>query len=368
MAENTAIERPILFSPPMVRALLAGTKTQTRRVMVRQKQHAFTDYTLFGQRGHPDDEAERRGGWAEPWVAVEHAPDWPDGKEDQCRCPYASHRGDRLWVRHQADLFPVYFKPIVGWDGLYAAGTNGRIYRMERDEPQAHSGSPTSKGYLTVSLSRGAWETHAVHKLVCETFYGRAPLDGAQVRHMDGNQENNRPENLDWGTQADNWQDRKAHGRGMGQQHHAAKLTPAMVEAIRASTLSQRTLASEYGVSQATIWEAKNGKTWGEHLVGERNLPAFKMWKSPIHMPRWASRILLEVTEIRAQRLQDISEEDAKAEGVTQQIDGWWSAGECQSGNTARAGYRLLWNAIHGPGSWDANPWVWAVSFLRLKP
>jgi len=68
-------------------------------------------------------------------------------------------------------------------------------------------------------------------------------------------------------------------------------------------------------------------------------------------MPRWASRLTLHVTEVRVQRLQDISADDAEAEGV-----------DC-SGPVAINCYRDLWNQINGAGSWDANPWVVAVSF-----
>lgn len=80
--------------------------------------------------------------------------------------------------------------------------------------------------------------------------------------------------------------------------------------------------------------------------------------KPSIHMPRWASRITLTVTEVRVQRLQEISNDDAKAEGVL---------GECafHVGNDAtyRAPFRELWNSLHGHDAWDANPWVVAVSF-----
>ncbi len=82
--------------------------------------------------------------------------------------------------------------------------------------------------------------------------------------------------------------------------------------------------------------------------------------RSSIHMPRWASRIDLELTEVRVQRLQDITDEDAKAEGVLDAPDlGDWAA---------RGIYADLWNRINGAGSWDANPWVWSLTFKVLRP
>lgn len=99
----------------------------------------------------------------------------------------------------------------------------------------------------------------------------------------------------------------------------------------------------------------------------------FKRWgfkvRPSIHMPRWASRILLEVTAVRVERLQDISKEDAIAEGLHQDQAGrWatWSATEKHREhlNPVEA-YRELWQSINGPGSWAANPWVWVVEFKR---
>lgn len=124
----------------MVRALLNGRKTQTRRAMSRQKKYEFTDYTLFGQRGHADDEAERRGGWAQPWVAVEHAPDWPDGKEDQCQCPYAAQRGDRLWVRETFYAWGHWTKKYnpkkrkQEWHFVDETIGTGKCYRYDAEE------------------------------------------------------------------------------------------------------------------------------------------------------------------------------------------------------------------------------------------
>ena len=84
-------------------------------------------------------------------------------------------------------------------------------------------------------------------------------------------------------------------------------------------------------------------------------------WRPSIFMPRWASRINLEIENVRVERLQDISEDDAKAEGAA-----WGACGSPQEGSH-KAGYAQLWENINGPGSWDANPWVWVVEFKRVK-
>lgn len=80
-----------------------------------------------------------------------------------------------------------------------------------------------------------------------------------------------------------------------------------------------------------------------------------------IHMPRWASRIDLEVTGVRVERLQDISEDDARAEGYAQH-------GDAVDQMAPSSWFSGLWESINGPGSWDANPWVWVVEFRRVKP
>ena len=119
-------------------------------------------------------------------------------------------------------------------------------------------------------------------------------------------------------------------------------------------------------------------------------------WRSPIHMPRWASRITLLIEDVRVQRLQDISEEDARAEGMIftdfgstaptgrASIDGGktfhplkpqpcpgWHHGQAdhpdQCLGSARMAFASLWNSIHGPDAWKANPWVAALSFRAIR-
>ncbi len=113
--------------------------------------------------------------------------------------------------------------------------------------------------------------------------------------------------------------------------------------------------------------EIDNGINWGKLRPG-------------MFMPRWASRITLRITDVRVERLQDISDKDAEAEGIerTRGGDLWrtyrpdcvqhWGT-DAELGHTsARASFSWLWESINGPGSWDTNAWVWVLSFEREEP
>jgi hypothetical protein len=108
---------------------------------------------------------------------------------------------------------------------------------------------------------------------------------------------------------------------------------------------------------------AADGET-GASIQDRRSITPVYWKRSAIFMPRRASRITLEITGVRVERLQDISEEDAAAEGVRE-----WARGSCAASNphgyTDAGYYSLLWEQINGPGSWDANSWVWVVEFNR---
>jgi len=93
------------------------------------------------------------------------------------------------------------------------------------------------------------------------------------------------------------------------------------------------------------------------------------IWKPSIHMFRWMSRITLEITGIRVERLHDITEADAIAEGIyAWHWDGDVSSFVAANRHLAPAvlKYALLWESINGPGSWDANPYVWAIEFRKV--
>lgn len=85
-------------------------------------------------------------------------------------------------------------------------------------------------------------------------------------------------------------------------------------------------------------------------------------FRQGMHMPRWASRITLTVTEVRVERLQDIGADDAIAEGIELSGNGYAAPGMSWVGSPELA-YRCLWQAINGEGSWEANPWVAAYTF-----
>jgi hypothetical protein len=93
-------------------------------------------------------------------------------------------------------------------------------------------------------------------------------------------------------------------------------------------------------------------------------------WKPSIHMPRWASRITLEITGVSMERLHDISLDDVRAEGVPDTAGDW--PDRCPMENhewdnkNFKEQWEWVWSSINGPDSWAANPWVWVVEFRRL--
>lgn len=96
------------------------------------------------------------------------------------------------------------------------------------------------------------------------------------------------------------------------------------------------------------------------------SLPAGTRFRPSIHMPRWASRLTLRVTEVRVERVQDITEGDARAEGVYPLCGGYCAGNaDAEWHSTALGAFADLWCSTYGVQSWTANPWVWVVKFKR---
>ncbi|WP_204363797.1 hypothetical protein [Klebsiella pneumoniae] len=117
------------------------------------------------------------------------------------------------------------------------------------------------------------------------------------------------------------------------------------------------------------IYAADGDFTWGDDDGYEDGRSC---WKPSIHMPRAASRILLEITDVRVERLNAISEEDATAEGVPPAgslLPDYPGTFLTPKGDfaTAKVAFQRLWESIYGEESWNANPWVWVISFERIE-
>lgn len=242
-------EKPILFSGPMIRAILEGRKTVTRRAV---KGHHLP--TLSGS-GYPGNE----------WTATahhhpRHGFNVFGATEAECAaelamygdCPYG-RRGHRLWVRETFALLGNEDGVCIDWNDRLVKGD-------ERDAARIFKASCTVGDY-------GLWKV---------------------------------PDKADW---------------------------------------KPDTESIEYEGA----------------------------WRPSIHMPRWASRILLEITGVRVERLQDISEEQALAEGIAKTQDGGYHV---EDGKHYFASpidsFASLWSSVGG--DWEANPWVWCVSFKRVTP
>lgn len=121
--------------------------------------------------------------------------------------------------------------------------------------------------------------------------------------------------------------------------------------------------------SVAKLTESHVREQWLVEHAANWNLPSESAyWRPSIHMPRWASRIDLEITRVRVERVQDITEEDAKVEGVTpDDYEGYEHPDNPTLSCAAhRYSFRDLWQSIYG--TWDANPWVWVYEFRRVSP
>jgi hypothetical protein len=163
------------------------------------------------------------------------------------------------------------WKAVAGFEGWYEVSDEGRVRSMERVTSHGHkrkqhvlSAGEGPGRYLKVDLSRDNKQTtRLVHQLVLETFVGPRPEKGMQACHFNGERQDNRLENLSWGSTSDNAFDRSRHGRGIGEAHPMAVLTEEDVLAIRAWPYKKRGIYQQFWwVSRATVDHARSGRNW----------------------------------------------------------------------------------------------------------
>ncbi|SAG70111.1 Uncharacterised protein [Enterobacter hormaechei] len=125
--------------------------------------------------------------------------------------------------------------------------------------------------------------------------------------------------------------------------------------------------SSKFKKPEFCVYKA-DGKPAPEFFDADDNLHCG--WRPSIHMPRWASRITLEITGVRVERLNSISQEDAQAEGM--ELTGWRPTySDPDSGGevwTPYDNFAQLWESIYGEENWQANPWVWVIEFKVASP
>lgn len=144
---------------------------------------------------------------------------------------------------------------------------------------------------------------------------------------------------------------------------------PQSLDHLSPSEIGEKALAVGYPKPWCPIQFEADGlrrtpQEWRDFVTPPQANEAGRL-RAGMHMPRWASRITLEVTGVRVERVQDISVADAIAEGVNIHPDHHSKPPE--SIYSPVQAYRDLWESINGPESWEANPWVWVVEFKRLE-
>ena len=150
--------------------------------------------------------------------------------------------------------------------------------------------------------------------------------------------------------------------------------TADTLDALSPSAIAEKCMDAGYSKPWAPLqWEAdgQRNREWSGFGPGNGVVVGPGKTRVSIHMPRWASRITMEITSVRVERLQEISIEDAKAEGawgpddsIVQKVADYFGT-DIFSANPRKA-FQMLWESINGPDSWAANPWVWAIEFRRV--
>ena len=149
----------------------------------------------------------------------------------------------------------------------YAVSSLGRVKSRKRGAERILRGGTSASGYCTVNLYRkDGMETHLVHHLVACHFHSRSYKNGLIITHLNGNQKDNRAENLSWRSHAENMLDKREHGTMYwGEANSFSKLKEHQVYEIKRSKSTTRELALRFGVDWLTVHRVRTGESW-KHL------------------------------------------------------------------------------------------------------
>lgn len=189
---------------------------------------------------------------------------------DSVRTPKLQSNNNSLAAPRGVNLIP-----IIGLENKYSAGSDGHIYcysnaRVNNRKPKPFRLSEylSSERYPCITfVINGRRCNKYVHILICEAFHGERPTPTHEVRHLDGTRNNNLPENLRWGTPAENEADKRRHGRvAEGSRQGVAKLNEEAIRILRIAIpqglWNPIDAAKVFGVHPSTIRTAVNGKSW----------------------------------------------------------------------------------------------------------
>lgn len=131
-------------------------------------------------------------------------------------------------------------------------------------------------------------------------------------------------------------------------------------------TWAARDVRGDWAPKVRDVDQERDEIVYRTYLWGDPVAPP-KRWFSPLHMPRWASRITLEVVSVRRERLQEVTEIEALREGCPTTNGGLRGQTLQNAGASSRDNFRLLWDQINGERApWASNPWVWRVEVRRV--
>jgi len=349
-------ERPILFSGPMIKALLDGRKTQTRRVLKGEWDGYVGPKCPYGQPGdlllcYNCAHEYYSNSQADPGLSERRLQG--GGRRENLQSNQV------CGIRKKGTRRLVSIGRTQGQEEGIHAGV-----AVSREQESHDVGASVGLYGIPREASEGSGDS-TQRRQSSEQFPGQSLL-GDGGREL-ARQENPRQSDHRRAPSCVQVHERGAHSHSLGNSSWTLQS-----ESGGACARCLAMCDSRYRVGGTQLWVKE---TWSatDRAIRKRDqasvnyratdtIGPYLKWRPSIFMPRWASRLTLRVTNVRVERLNDCSPEDAAAEG--------WPGPDADfaiSKTYPTAWYAELWESINGKGSWDANPWVWVIEFERVR-